>query len=256
MGLPHSGDLADYVLFSKSERQWAMLPQVLVDHSVLGFWRFKDDGIFFANGTGYLSFFNEYMRRAEPFAIKVEEISRRSVSFLETTVQICPSGRVLTLPYVKESSLLMPLSSVSGHPEHTHRSWPEAVCRRLEALTHDLRGKTWVRSTLAKRFRDHDCNTSALLVEDGGKSATRPRKQDRDGNVRDLWIAIPYHPSWFHQISRVVLTLNRDLGLKGVYRSAQSGEAPRVRIAWCNDSGNHARLLDSVCRSHAEKGYG
>ena len=110
-----------------------------------------------------------------PFKVILETLSKEEVPFLETTLRILPCGRVGVGPFVKPTSLLMPLGT----------------------------------KLLISRFRNHHCHTSAdwLLEVD----AQRVPRADED---RCLWVSIPYHPWWEKILNGAARSLNIDLSLE------------------------------------------
>ena len=159
--------------------------------------------------SSFFDYFQELVRRASPFKVILETLSKEEVPFLETTLRILPCGRVGVGPFVKPTSLLMPLSTASGHPLSTHRAWPMTMCKRLMALSSNSRTRSDVRKLLISRFRNHHCHTSAdwLLEVD----AQRVPRADED---RCLWVSIPYHPWWGKILNGAARSLNIDLSLE------------------------------------------
>ena len=136
IGQTHSGELADMYFYLKVERPFSANPEVMRQHCILEYIRFRDDIFLIATDVmkwcDYHNGLKEQM--GVTYKVEVDSVSWHHVNMLDVTVHKGDAykqrGVLDVKPYSKPSEQKIPLGSNSNHPDSVHRSWPVAEIHR------------------------------------------------------------------------------------------------------------------------------
>ena len=138
MGLVHSGAVAETALLNKADRR--MFDQeVLREHGIELALRYRDDVLIYGTDMALFKvWYEKYQEFGEYFCMKVEEVSRSSLTWLNLNISINNDHSLSFEPFLKPTALVRPLSLSSIHSRHVHKSWPVQYLKhcRLLSSTH------------------------------------------------------------------------------------------------------------------------
>ena len=153
---------------------------------------------------------------------------------------------IQTKPYVKPTSLGMPLSCESAHPHHVHQSWPRAVISRLSTYASTQGAAEAAKQLIVTRFHRH-FTTHGLLrllldtpvggnrrcplqaVESSNRLLLAAESSER---LNRVWCTIPYHPVWANMIATSIHKLRRCDNSSRLLCMAFESKAPNISISW------------------------
>ena len=203
-----------------------MHPHVQAHHGIDGYWRFRDDILILGSDKSQArEFFWKLRELAGFFRVQCESWSSNEIQFLEVIVRKdVDNNRYVTIPKYRDSSISKPLDPSSAHPPHVHRSWPQALARRMMDLTNTAQGRDDAMCMLERRFIDnfadphclHPCKTR---FNHGSQTTGRPS-----------WITFGFHPAFRRCIQRGVQKCMQG-PFSGLYRRC-FGDVPNIRVAW------------------------
>ena len=140
--------------------------------------------------------FQEYCERAAPFQVICESVSSGSMEFLDATVSISLTGRIVVGPNIRSTAIQTPLAFQSGHPPHIHRSWPRAMASRYTEKCSSGWERRTVLEELAHRFRASHAHKSASIVLNSLSKVCDDRIVPRRGEERPVvWFPLLYTPA-------------------------------------------------------------
>ena len=128
MGLAHSGNIADLVLWNLADK-WTLGRGVRKAFTLRGFWRFRDDVLAISDAPfeKIQRWYSYYRRRASSiFDMKVELVSKTKVDMLALEVLKTNDARsIRTRPKIKKPGPVLGLHS--AHPASCVLGWPSAL---------------------------------------------------------------------------------------------------------------------------------
>ena len=239
MGMKNSGELSDAAFAFLVER-WCLKPDTLDMFAIDLYGRFKDDIIIVARNRALTKHFVWGMKqRSKYYKIKVEEVSDKSVKFLE--VRVWKEGsRFITGPEFKPTSLWQPLGADSAHAPHCHTSWPAARLIMSRALSGNPSIFQKAKQELISRFISHFAQESVIrnLKHTDGLAAIR-RRSERDG----MWLVVGFHPVLYRPLRQAISRFQSSREMQECYEWAFNTKCPRIRIAWKNDLPAHRSII-------------
>lgn len=234
MGLVHSGDLMDWVFYSRCEKWFSEFPGTLWSHGISRYYRYRDDILILGTTTaGVRDFLEEMRSRASYFVIGVDEASRDGVKFLN--VKVSRDGRHFRCaPFTKCTALLRPLDVSSMHVPHVHLAWPKAQVASLGKLANSEAGVEEAKQAFISRMRHFAAPNVLLRVLQDTESRSDQCNRGRSARPTSMWIRLPYHPVWFCCLNRLIGKFSRDDTIKALFFWSFDEHMPCLRIAWCN----------------------
>lgn len=201
MGLRGSGEISDSCLYSLSERGFALDPDVMREHGVLYYARYKDDILVLHAGPNKSlgDWLAKFRQKCKFFKIKLESLSSHSATMMDLRLFKGPRfqrcGCLDTDLYTKPSNIRVVLAATSMHATAIHKTWPWGQVTRFHRLCNNTAGFIEAKSQLV-----------ASLVHGGGDIATAESisqcKVPRQPNARrrhDLmysWLVLPFRFIW------------------------------------------------------------
>ena len=239
MGLPHSGEVADGCFAVLVEDAWAIVPEVLQQHEIEGYWRFKDDILILAtNHNKAVNFVRRILDLAGFFKVKCDNWTPGEVQFLEVTIyKDLVASKFVTRPKQRESDISKPLDPSSAHPAHVHSSWPKALTRRIAKLENSNEGVGEALHELERRFAENFADPSVIQMVERKVDD----KQHAPDSGRPTWITFSYHPALWRALKRGVKKCI-DGHFSRVYAWCFQ-HPPQFRIAWSNRLRNIASIV-------------
>ena len=133
---------------------------------------------------------------ADPFRLKLDTISSHGVDFLDITLKFGErwrqTGMVDIMPFRKESSIWLPLSSGSLHPPRLHEQWPLAMQRRFNLHSTDQKASSAFIETWLEEFRRVQ-PFHVIFQSQEQRSYPKPTPTERKQRV---WLVVPYTIHW------------------------------------------------------------
>ena len=163
--------------------------------------------------------------RSKYYKIKVEEISDRTVKFLE--VRVWKHGsRFVTGPEFKPTSLWQPLGADSAHAPHCHMSWPGRAPHHLSCAV----GNT---SHLPESQTGIDQQVYLALCTRSPSSKTSEKSTVLLQS--DVVPSSMEHPVVYRNLRHALVRFQASSEMLECHERAFSTKCPRIRIAWKND---------------------
>ena len=250
-GLPHAGDLADLIWFLVVESGWAVHHGIQKEHSILDYFRFRDDMVIIADGA-YMdqvhTYLNGIIERAGTvgYEVKVEHIGL-DVPFLNVRVGINKlKSKYTTSLYTKPSDINnVPVDPRSGQPWHAHKVWPKAQLKVAARIDGNI-GTAATR--MVNKFHAHclPAPPVAHQVLDGLEVGTATAKKP-ESSQETIWVPLPYHPLTASKISRKLSELSQDADNKARFKACFKREMPILRAAWTNANVHLERRIRRSC---------
>ena len=247
MGVNFSSELSDAAFYVQNEVPFVLAPAHSAAVGVKLYMRFRDD-LFFVlrRAPERASIGREWLRVCPDSDFKLEKwaASRWRVTFLDLEITANhTSGRLDFRPFVKPTSLGIPLSDTSAHAPTVHLSWPLAYARRLSLCSSTSSAFGDAKSVFVRRLRRHLANERVVAAVSQWKPSLRPTTTRADP-ARDsvFWVPLPYHPLWARtKLDRFLHDFFSSPAIVGLWALANSahrpGPPPRfptLRIAWSN----------------------
>ena len=233
MGLVHSGDLMDWVLFAKMEKWFAKSPGMLWEFGITGYYRYRDDVLILATDAILARrFIDELLSRAGYFKILLESASRTSVRFLDVSLCVV-NQRFVCLITSKSTALVRPLCVSSRHAPHVHRC-PIACIRRIRKLANTTLVAREAQVALIERLKSFAATAFLIcLMQEATSEPLVKRSLIDKSQSLAVWIRLPSHPAWHSQLNGVLAQLSCDDSIQALYFMAFRKPMPCFRAAWC-----------------------
>ena len=236
MGLMHSCELMDYVLWLKAQTH---ITNDLCAWGIKGFWRYRDDILVHGSRSSRTRVWDAVRRLAQQaayFKIKVEDVTYASGTFLN--IDFFPVGRFYgTRPILKQTSLCRPLGEDSCHAPHLHKIWPCQLLRNYMRRCTTFDDQLEMRACFVRRFQTYGASKGLLdllrqvsVRREVSISKAMPDHQHR----QRWWVVLPYHPVIFQGVRRALRDLNSDPSLHSLFQNADGQPPPRLCVAWRN----------------------
>ena len=240
MGLVHSSELCDFDFFAAAEHRFVTNPRVLQKFGIFNYFRFRDDILLLcdAQSNECGRFLSILRTKAQYVQIQMESFSFQCIQMLDLNLRCFSDGTVFRIgfePFFKPTSLLVPLSTRSGHHWNVHVSWPFSQIRRFARLSSTRQAFETAKAKFVQRFVE----AGEPIVEDLRRfnpwnSTNKSNKKTMQGKDGQLWLCLPYHPVW--ALSGVQRRLNDFVYsefAQGLWRTTFSNSC-EIRVAWRN----------------------
>jgi hypothetical protein len=234
IGLPHSGDLTDWVFYCMVEAQ--VLP-LLQAFGIAKYWRYRDDILLLSHSKERAYEFVAMMRRLSAcYKLEVKDVSSIGLRHLNLYISFDEDGRLHARPGYKPTALGLRLAPSSAHHESVHSSWPLMMLRHVKRLCSHADEVHAEQESLARRFLND--GMPAYVVASAWQKLHEVRKSGRRPATssctrQDVWMPLPYHPIWGKSVAKYLSRFNRDLEFTTLWAN-RGLVAPRVRLAWSN----------------------
>jgi len=247
MGLVYSGSTADAAFYSKVET-WACSADVMRQHKIHAYFRFKDD-IWVLSSCRELmtTFFHGMKQRSEYFELICTEVSRTAIDMLQVTViRNVGTGQFTCKPIVKD--LGPPLDLTSGQPSSTLFRWPAACIRSLNKLSTVPKYALDAKKTFITRFERHHCPKEWI---DLIASTEIEARSANDAPFSDCkWLVLPYHSVWQKAgIASTLRDFKNDPSWNSIINFCGGQSVPDFCVAWKNQE-RHAHVKISTLANH------
>ena len=199
---------------------------------ILAFYRYRDDiFVILRDDISVVGdWFTSFKRRALPYKLELEKLSRKVVPFLDVEISLKFDGYHSTLaitPYRKPTSCRIPLASDSAHHPSVHVPWPCAEIKRLLNNSSDIR----IHPQVVHNFKCEllrSGHSPALIDYVFSRHAEAKRKQTSNSNA--LWFVTRFHPQFAKIIPIALNKLAKDAALLQI----AFGEValPSLHLAW------------------------
>jgi hypothetical protein len=241
MGLNYAGELADLVLCLLAEPFCiGSASRTFSSASVLHFYRFKDDVLLICQDDHHWKgWVNAYFKRARPYVIKAEAVSRQWVPFLDLGISLHNGDNtsyITVAPYTKPTSSKIVLAADSGHTSSIHLSWPRCEAERIRAQCSSSLVLKQHFKKLRNKFTDSGAS-SAFVTE---LFRDRPLRVPPVIRPTPLWFVTAFEPTFKLALSRAVSAANRDANL---LVEAFGGGSFILRLSYRNHGQCLAKLL-------------
>ena len=145
-------------------------------------------------------------------------------------------------PHFKLASLATPLSMTSAHNFAVNLSWPVQYIRSLRPLCTYLDDFWNAKRYVTQKFVDAGAHPQfcQMLMD---VEPRPPQRRIDPTRSNTIWLALPYHPCYYRELSKCVVSFNRWPHLKALWHSAFKSTAPNIRIAWARGGPNLKMLL-------------
>ena len=232
MGLVHSSAVQDYAFFIACEQG---IVDCISDWGIRWYFRCRDDIVFSATSIDHARTFIDALRHraADVFDIKLEQVSRSTVQFLNVAIAVRPDRYNIQSTF-KKTALCRPLGSDSMHSSVIHRTWPINMVRQHFLLNSNRRDAMNARNIIAERLLRYNFDSHILASVancDGMKINTH---HSLVGNYVKLWCVLPFHGIWCKSVLRVLFRFKNSQELDFLLRYVDGSQTPCVQISWRN----------------------
>ena len=258
MGMNFSSEVADTAVYLDFERRFFLLQSVRTNLGIKAYFRFRDDlFMVIASTDGWAGKFgkewHQYIDAVNsPYKLDPWELSSVSLSWLDVNVAFRPDlQRMVFSPFIKPTSLAIPLSEDSEHHPSVHTSWPKAVLNRFSGNSSFHCDFLAARALLVDRLHRHGASRS--LTEATSRydpwGRTVARRATRYGQI---WWPLAYHRVWNDAgFNRALEALSEHPYMNALWNHSfgLGSSVPSMNVAW-KIGGRH---LFSILRSYANE---
>jgi len=237
MGCNFSSELSDAAFYFGAEVNFTLLQRFRRDHRCLAYFRFRDDILAVVHRVdGSVVAFAEDWRAGMatqgcPWELEKWQISSLGINFLDVHLYFDSSGSIQYKPYIKPTSLGIPLSCSSAHNAPIHLAWPKAALKRYYALSSTIESYHEARDVLIQRLRSFGASRGLLRAltefDPGAKLVTKKSNKEKS-----IWWPLPWHPAWASaQFDRRIAAWRCRPEIDVLFRDAGIGDCA-IRVAW------------------------
>lgn len=202
-GFTCSGEILDWAFYSELEEATVYNTAWRQRHGTLWYGRYRDDTLWLIRPSAAIVKPVELRRNWNTITFKVDKWSASQVSLQFLDVEFFlprDFGHISFAPFFKPSSLGVPLSVDSHHPQHTHRAWVLSELRRFARRSSSHEFFVYAKRVFISRLsrfhhpakelrmlQQQDPYTAHLIMQCLGQ----PPRHRQQG--RKLALVLPYH---------------------------------------------------------------
>ena len=182
-------------------------------------------------------------------------MSRLTVNVLDLTIYVCDVNNTLQYkPFVKPSSLGVPLSSESLHLPSVHR-WPIGENARLARISSNPADYLVARRGRAQRLANY-YSDEQVIDEVMSTNAFKGYRSRRSAAQLELfskttWFVLPGHPLWRNcNLNWLMDSVINHPSMKSLWLCKHVVPLPVVKCSWTNPTRHFHLCLRDVNKKH------
>ena len=201
MGCNFSSEVSDTAFYFGGERRFVLNQAIRKRFHVLAYFRFRDDILAVVQRVDgstvkFVEAWRSHLRITE-CAWKLEkwQISSVGLNFLDVNL-FFDNGRLQSRPYIKATSLGIPLSEGSAHQSSVHCAWPKAMLKRYATLSSHRHYYEVAKAMLMTRLCKYGASLKLLIDIDQYNPYKKSSSSSRVDARNVMWWSMPWHPTW------------------------------------------------------------